>query len=426
MSEFATVLLDSIIIDRANRQRKELRNIDELAQSIKQQGLIHAPVITRECVLVVGERRVTAMIQLGWTSCPVKYVEDLSDLELQLIELDENVHREDLTWQEHNDAIKRYHDIRSLQPGWTHENTADAIGMGESAVSKHLQIADAIEKKIPGVLDAPKYSTALGITQRNASRQQDTKFKDVEELVKESLNITKPLGKPQAMPENPERRILLENRNTLEFFAEVQTVPYNFIHCDFPYGVGTGDKQGQSAAKGFGEYDDSFDTYARLLSSFCVNINNFAAPSAHLMFWFSMDFYEMTRSELYQAGWTVNPFPLIWHKSNNQGILPDPNRGPRRIYETAFLASRGDRKIVRPVSNVQSFPVTKDHHQAEKPKAMLEGFFKMLVDNSTRMLDPTAGSGNALAVAEKLGADFSHGIEINEEYYDRAKLNLEI
>src|SRR5690606_36396537 len=125
---------------------------------------------------------------------------------------------------------------------------------------------------------------------------------------------------------------------------------FNLIHCDFPYGV-KADKHNQGAAAAFGGYADDPDVYWQLLATLERAMENVVAESAHLIFWFSMDYYQRTLDALSGMGWSVNPFPLIWHKSDNTGILPDPSRGPRRIYETALFASRGDRKIVGAVGN---------------------------------------------------------------------------
>src|SRR5437667_7760504 len=97
---FRTIPTSSIIIQRSDRQRRELTAIDELAESIQRIGLINPPVVTADGVLVAGERRLTACRALGWTSIPVQFVEELSDYELQTIELEENVKRVDLPWQD--------------------------------------------------------------------------------------------------------------------------------------------------------------------------------------------------------------------------------------------------------------------------------------------------------------------------------------
>jgi DNA modification methylase len=47
---------------------------------------------------------------------------------------------------------------------------------------------------------------------------------------------------------------------------------------------------------------------------------------------------------------------------------------------------------------------------------MLEHFFRMLVDENTRLLDPTCGSGSALRAARSLGAKDYLGIEANPDF----------
>ena len=149
--------------------------------------------------------------------------------------------------------------------------------------------------------------------------------------------------------------------------------------------------------------------------------SNVVAEQAHLMFWFPIERHQTTLDALTAMDWRVDPVPLIWHKSDNTGILPDPNRSARRIYETAFMASRGDRKIVQAVGNVIAGQVTKSIHMREKPKPVLRHSFRMFVDESTRMLDPTCGSGNAVAVAEDMGVSSVLGLEIDPEFCERAQ-----
>jgi len=48
----------------------------------------------------------------------------------------------------------------------------------------------------------------------------------------------------------------------------------------------------------------------------------------------------------------------------------------------------------------------------------------MLVDETTHLLDPTCGGGNALRVAEKLGAASAYGLEIDEKFAEAAQQNL--
>ena len=156
-------------------------------------------------------------------------------------------------------------------------------------------------------------------------------------------------------------------------------------------------------------------------------MDNVVADSAHLIFWHSMKFHTDTKLELERMGWKVNPFPLIWHKADGSGIAPDPQRGPRQTYEAAFYAYRGDRKITEAgcVANSFAYPGRREGaiHASEKPYAMLRHFLRMVCDEYSNVLDPTTGSGNALKVAEDLGAASVLGLEQMQDFYETAVLN---
>lgn len=138
-----------------------------------------------------------------------------------------------------------------------------------------------------------------------------------------------------------------------------------------------------------------------------------------------MNFYQETKDYFTSKGFDVQPFPLLWHKTDSKGILPDPERGPRRVYETAFLMSCGDRKIIKAVDNTYGCPTSKQLHVSEKPEPMLRHFFRMLVDGYTEMLDPTCGSGNAVLAAVRGGAKRALGLELDPEMAKLAASNFE-
>jgi DNA modification methylase len=127
---------------------------------------------------------------------------------------------------------------------------------------------------------------------------------------------------------------------------------------------------------------------------------------------------------LEDMGWQINPFPLIWHKSDNAGVAPDPQRGPRRTYETAFFGIRGDRKLTQAgtKSNSFAFPGNRAEaiHVSEKPKPVLRHFLSMVCDEYSTVFDPTCGSGNALKVGLELNANDVLGLELSEEFYNNA------
>ena len=426
-ANFKTVSIGLITIPRERRQRRELTGLESLAESIRVVGLINPPVVDPDLILVAGERRLTACRDiLGWTEIPVQFTDELPYEQLHLIELEENVKRVDLAWQDECRAIEEYHKLRaSAEPSWTAAKTASALGLTESAVSRKIDVAEAVASGDEMVSEADKYSVALGIVERRKARKRTEAENSFDNFFQKAdlPQPEKPVNYDDFETELPEKPATPRHPFLHEDFAEwaqsYQGPKFNFIHCDFPYGVNA-DKHNMGAAAAFGGYEDSLDVYWSLLNVLHDNLDRIASESAHLMFWFSMDYYSQTLERLSEMGWKVNPFPLIWYKADNSGILPDPKRGPRRNYETAFLATRGDRPIVQAVSNIFAAPNKKLIHMSEKNPEMLAHFFRMFVDNTTYMLDPTMGSGQAVTVAERMGATAALGLERDEEFYRRA------
>lgn len=408
-TNFANYPTNDIFVNREARQRRNLTEIDQLANSIKRIGLINPIVIRKTGELIAGERRLEAVKKLGWTHVTVQFVEDLPEDEVYLLELEENIRRTDLDWKDECQAIVQYHDMRlAKDPSWTQQSTADLLGKTQAEISQRLGVAEELRAGNEHVQKAEKYSVARGIVARSNERQANSELEQV-------LSLERGQSETESVAESP-----IINADFIEWSEAYAGPRFNFIHCDFPYGI-EADKHDQGAGKSFGGYEDSKDTNAQLLETLGASMDNVVAEAAHLMFWFSINRYQVTLDALTAMGWSVDPFPLIWHKSDNTGILPDHNRGARRIYEAAFMASRGDRKIVRAVGNVVASPVIKTIHMSEKPREMLGIFFRMFVDKTTRMLDPTCGSGNAIAVAEELGATKVLGLEIDPEFFQRAQ-----
>lgn len=401
--EFHSLPLNSITVNRESRQRRELTGISELADSIHTLGLINPIVVTRDSVLVAGERRLEACRTLGWTSITAQYVDEVPLAILHRLELEENTRRVDLSWQDRTRAIEAYHELRRAEdPQWTQVKTAEALNINEGQTATYLAVAKEMTVN-PKVAAADKFSVAQNMTKRAVERRLES--------------IT--------TPQTAEPSDVVLNTSFLEWAPSYSGQRFNLIHCDFPYGINADHiKQGYQVTE-HGGYEDSPDTYWRLVQCFATNIDRFMADSSHLVFWFSMKYYAETIAFFAEhTDIAINPTPLIWFKSDNTGILPDPSRGPRQVYETALLGSRGDRKIVQAVANVFPAPSPQGQHMSEKSQPMLEHFFRMLVDDTTSLLDPTCGSASALRAARALGCRRFLGLELNPDFAQRAIRSL--
>lgn len=419
MSSWSAVLrVSEILVDRDSRQRRNLPEIEELAESIKQRGLINPIVVQRkDFKLVAGERRLAAHKLLGKTDIRVTFSDELDPGELQALEFEENVKRVDLTWQDTARSAMGYHDLQMSRfpEEWNIDKTAKALGFSERHIYKLIDAGRGLAAGNKMIMEAPRLSTAVNITKRQEGRKAAA---EVAQLMALSGPKVKPGETTPALLPSERGTGNILNLSFLDWSATYSGPKFNLIHCDFPYGVGM-HKSDQGSGDTYGTYEDTPEIYWELTHCLLQNLDNFCEASAHLLFWFSMDYYHDTL-ELLSSQFKVNPFPLVWHKSCGSGIIPDANRGPRRTYETAFLASRGDRPIVKPVANSAAFPIIKGRHMSEKNADMLAHFLRMLVDDHSTVLDPTCGSGSALRAAHRLKASRLLGLELNKEFADHA------
>ena len=98
--------IDSIIIE--DRSRKDFRDIDKLAESIKDVGLILPVAVTSDNKLIDGERRIRAFKALGRTSIPARVAADCHEArDFLKAELDANVCRQEMTITEKVALAKR-------------------------------------------------------------------------------------------------------------------------------------------------------------------------------------------------------------------------------------------------------------------------------------------------------------------------------
>jgi ParB family chromosome partitioning protein len=78
-------------IQVCERHRKDLGDLEGLAASIEEVGLLHPVVVTPDKKLIAGQRRLEAVRRLGWTEVPVRVVTGLEDtLKALVAERDEN------------------------------------------------------------------------------------------------------------------------------------------------------------------------------------------------------------------------------------------------------------------------------------------------------------------------------------------------
>lgn len=152
----------SKIVPNPNQPRKTFddESIAELAQSIRQVGLIQPLVVRRQgdvYELIAGERRLRAikLLELERVTCIVQ--NDIVDESSAMMALIENLQRENLNFFEEAQCYSDLIDTYSL----TQEALAEKLGKSQSSIANKLRVL----KLPPAVKEA---MTDAGLTERHA------------------------------------------------------------------------------------------------------------------------------------------------------------------------------------------------------------------------------------------------------------------
>lgn len=449
-----------VVVDREVRQRTNVKDLEQLKTSIERDGQIHPITIKADKSLVAGERRLEACRQLG-IKVRAQIFESLSPSDAYRIELQENIARRALPWQDECRAVMIYHQMRVqiTNNEWTLQGTATDLGVSRTNIHRYLTVARYLEdsevmscQTIDGALNLIK-GRADRATAAAAARGLDVAVAAVkipknlsqEEKGKKLLSMfsTEPEADPAeaayanieageiaaAALKKSEARLSaavkqpIENVSFIDWIETYEGSAFDVLHVDFPYGKDYAGSNTRKTGKAHvaPTYADSPDIMWELVETLITWQDKIALPVAHMLFWFDMEFYDGLKTTFCNAGWRlIQPHPLVWHKPY-QGVAADTKRRPRHTYETALLFSRGDRKLVKLDQDVFVGRKEENLHINQKSEEMLTQFLGMLVDENTAVFDPTCGSGSALAVARRLGAPRVLGLEIDPENADVAR-----
>lgn len=194
------------------RQTIDPEKLEELAASIKSQGVIE-PIVVRAAgdrfELIAGERRWRATQLAGLSEIPA-LVRDVDDRAVVAIALIENIQREELTPLEEAQALKRLIDEFDL----THQQVADAVGRSRAAVSNLLRLME-LPAEIKQLLEQKKLdmgharalltlpeSLALGLARQAA--EHGWSVRELEDAARAAQSEPRVLAaKPAAPPRDP-------------------------------------------------------------------------------------------------------------------------------------------------------------------------------------------------------------------------------
>jgi ParB/RepB/Spo0J family partition protein len=162
--EFQRVACQSIIV-RSDRQRRKV-DTSGLRESISAYGVLQPIVVNRlpdgALELVFGERRLTSCLELHLPDIPVRFLSELSQVELKLLEFEENNKRSDLHWRDMVNAVAEIHTLQhAAHTVWTMADTGRLLNYSSDWVRKLMRVyADLDSVKIA---TAPDINSAYNI-----------------------------------------------------------------------------------------------------------------------------------------------------------------------------------------------------------------------------------------------------------------------
>jgi 16S rRNA G966 N2-methylase RsmD len=354
-------------------------------------------------------------VEVPGGAIPANDLGDLSPAEAYEAELEENIIRVDLSWQERNEALANLHELRSHQRlDQTPKDTGvEAFPeMDPSAAGQVVRQAVILKREMS--ID-PEVAAAK--TQRDA-------WKIIKR--KEEARVNTALALEVGTKSASELHEVI-NADCREWLHTCPPSRYDTILIDPPYGMGA-DNFGDAAGKLVGiehDYTDDRDYALSLMRDIAADLWFVAKEQSHLYVWCDIDQFQDLKLIFAASGWWVHRTPLINVKREG-GRVPWPEHGPRRCYELVMYAVKGKRPVTAIYRDVFESTLGEDTggHGASKPVEAYVDLLRRSCRPGDAVLDCFAGSGTILSAAHQLKLRAT-AVELNPAYYGMCLKRLE-
>ena len=435
--------ISDIIIppDRIREDTPSIRSrIDtDLAPSIVDCGLIHPPVLNYDetsntYTLVAGWCRLQACIALGLTEIPYNLVKDLHEDQRLELELEENLRRSDMTWQENVLAIARIHKLktklaRANSEPWGLKQTGAVIGLASTGhISECLKVAEHLRAGDEEVTKAPTFSQASKII---GGRVEDA---IVEELMGSSMPKPKkrkpsdigPVSSSQGIDltaaidstvsvneslSGPELEVdlsqILFHMDNKEWFDQAGDECVDLVYTDIPYGIDMSMLDyGADDLDRVAEAHD-IDENVSQMRPFLMNAYRVLKDKKYCFFWYDLKHHEKLYNWGKEAGFDVLPYPLIWCKEH-----PCRNRAagkwPTKAVEYVMVMGKGTATLREAWTKNYILADGSTERKTQrnpfaKPFAVSKWILEKVAVPGDLMLDCYAGEGSLVRCAINMG-----------------------
>lgn len=421
------IAIDKIIIPE-NRRRKIFNEValQELADSIKEIGLVEPIVVEKEDLrLVAGERRIRAHKLLGLTEIEVVFKEELDAWHRKAMELAENIFREDLTWQEALAGKLEVHElyqqkfgvsVARKKGGWDLDATAELLGESHGSIIQDIQLARAM-KDDPNL--CKKDSKVAAFKAFQVKKELGMK----QEIAAVLAGVSKAKG---------EDEIQIICGDSQEILKEYEDESFDFCVTDPQYGIGVHDMQDTFPNRGDVrqgiEFDDSKPILQAVVKPIMGEVYRILREGSHCYVFFAIARYTEVKTLLQEVGFWVNPCPVFWDKNNALNLRPWLTRPVD--YEPCFHCAKG--YPPRPFTEIQTtsrfqHPILSGQtkvHPTEKPLPMIKWLIESCSTPKEKGIDPFLGGGTFTLACKEMDR-LAVGVEIDKVWWLEAKKKVE-
>lgn len=413
---------DIIVPSDRQRQQFDQKPLDTLADSIGRLGLFHAIVLENDGrTLRAGERRTRAVTLLDAPYMydgqdvppgfiPYTTLAELSEAQLFEIELEENIQRQDITWQERTRAYGRLFELQQRISG-PQPLTVSEFGrtLHPESPKPAAQTAGA-HLKVAVHLDDPDVAGAKSLKEaENIIRRKNEGI-----LRQELLSRVGEIKSPH----------ILHNASAFDILPTLADNSVDIILTDPPYGIDM-DKMNTQSGSSSGlthSYQDD-EAYALRCVGLLAEEGMRATKASAVCYMFcDVRLWPQWSRVFESSGWYVWPFPVIWNKAPTGSLVGQAN-GPRHCYEAVLIAIKGNRPVNFVGEDVISIPGPQQNkrHPAEKPVALYERLLSWSAAPGDIVLDPFAGCGPIFPASNSHGC-FAIGCEKDPNHFSIAEL----
>ena len=188
--------------------------LNELKESIKKNGLLQ-PIIVKKAVkgyyIIAGERRYRAFELLGKKEIPA-IIKEMTDEEMMIFAVLENLQREDLSALEESESYKNLMDKMSL----TQEELAKKLGKSRPYIANSLRLlklpAEIKNKLEQGLISAAHARTLLSLKTKKAMEEVCVLVVERKMSVRELEEYVAKLLKPKEVKKPKVKDIFIEEQ----------------------------------------------------------------------------------------------------------------------------------------------------------------------------------------------------------------------